>query len=110
MIFLGICAVVIFLVAFLAFRMSRTILALLGGEPHDAAEAMRKIAGGDLGVDVPLKKDDKTSLMASLKFMQVKLKNLTTMNKIQNTIIKKKTSMNFGTTLILKVTPNLISK
>jgi hypothetical protein len=23
---------------------------------------MRKIAGGDLGVDVPLKKDDKTSL------------------------------------------------
>lgn len=78
MIFLGICAVVIFLVAFLAFRMSRTILALLGGEPHDAAEAMRKIAGGDLGVDVPLKKDDKTSLMASLKFMQVKLKNLTT--------------------------------
>ena len=77
-IFMGICAVVIFLVGFLAFRMSRSILTLLGGEPHDAAEAMRKIAGGDMSVDIPLKKDDKTSLMASLKFMQVKLKNLTT--------------------------------
>jgi hypothetical protein len=28
-------------------------------------------------VDIVLKKDDKNSLMASLKFMQVKLKNLT---------------------------------
>ena len=76
-IFLGICAVVILLVGFLAFRMSSSILTLLGGEPHDAAESMKKIAGGDLGVEIPLKKDDKTSLMASLKFMQVKLKNLT---------------------------------
>lgn len=77
-IFLAICAVVICLVGFLAFRTSRTILTLLGGEPHDAADSMRKIAGGDLSVEIPLKKDDKTSLMASLKFMQVKLKNLTT--------------------------------
>jgi methyl-accepting chemotaxis protein len=77
-IFLAICAVVICLVGILALRMSRSMLTLLGGEPHAAADSMRKIAGGDLSVEIPLKKDDKTSLMASLKFMQVKLKNLTT--------------------------------
>ncbi len=76
-IFMGICSVVILAVGVLALRISRSILTLLGGEPHDAAESMRKIAGGDLGVEISIKKADKNSLMASLKFMQVKLKNLT---------------------------------
>jgi methyl-accepting chemotaxis protein len=76
-IFMGICAVVILAVGVFALSISRSILTLLGGEPRDAAESMRKIASGDLGVEIPVKKLDKNSLMASLKFMQVKLKNLT---------------------------------
>jgi len=61
----------------LAFVLARGILKQLGGEPHVAAEAMRKIANGDLAVDIVLKKGDETSLMASLKLMQMKLKNIT---------------------------------
>ena len=52
-IFLAICAVVICLVGILALRMSRSMLTLLGGEPHAAADSMRKIAGGDLSVEIP---------------------------------------------------------
>lgn len=65
------------LVAALVFRMRAVILRQLGGEPHDAAECMEKIANGDLGVEIVLEKDDSNSLMASLKLMQMKLKNIT---------------------------------
>lgn len=74
---LGIGGVVVLLLAFLVFRMRTVILHQLGGEPHDAADAMKKIANGDLGVNIVLAKDDNDSLMASLKLMQMKLKNIT---------------------------------
>ena len=61
----------------LVLRMRMVILRQLGGEPHDAAESMKKIASGDLNVNIVLTKDDTTSLMASLKVMQMKLKNIT---------------------------------
>lgn len=63
--------------ALFSLRVSRSIVSQLGGEPQYAAECMRKIAGGDLGVDIVLAKDDNDSLMASLKVMQMKLKNIT---------------------------------
>lgn len=52
------------------------VLQLLGGEPRVAAEYMKKIASGDLAVDVAVAGEDSDSLMASLKLMQLKLKNL----------------------------------
>ena len=61
----------------LIFHMRTVILRQLGGEPHDAAESIRRIANGDLNVDIPLRKNDTDSLMASLKLMQMKLKNIT---------------------------------
>lgn len=63
--------------AALVLRMRAVILRQLGGEPHDAAESMRRIASGDLAVEIVVQKDDKSSLMASLKLMQMKLKNIT---------------------------------
>jgi len=63
--------------AALVLRMRFVILRQLGGEPQDAAESMRTITNGDLGVEVQLEKGDNTSLMASLKVMQMKLINLT---------------------------------
>lgn len=63
--------------AALVFRMRAVILRQLGGEPQDAAESMRTIANGDLGFEIQLEKGDNTSLMASLKVMQMKLINLT---------------------------------
>ncbi|MDO8789330.1 MAG: cache domain-containing protein [Sulfuritalea sp.] len=65
------------ILAWFSLLVSRSIVTQLGGEPQDAAESMRKIASGDLGVDIVLEKDDNHSLMASLKVMQMKLKNIT---------------------------------
>lgn len=64
-------------VAGLVLQMRGVILRQLGGEPQNAAGYMKLIANGDLGVEIPLAKDDTTSLMASLKLMQMKLKNIT---------------------------------
>jgi methyl-accepting chemotaxis protein len=55
--------------------LDRKVLQLLGGEPRVAAAYMKRIADGDLAVDIGVSGDD-GSLMASLKVMQLKLKNL----------------------------------
>lgn len=75
--FLIIGGVVLLCVVVLALALARGILRQLGGEPQDAAESMRKIANGDLAVEINLKEGDNNSLMASLKLMQMKLKNIT---------------------------------
>jgi len=69
--FLMVAGVMFALLAILIFRMRAAILHQLGGDPQDAAESMKKIANGDLGVDIPLEKDDESSMMASLKLMQM---------------------------------------
>ena len=60
----------------LFFLLDRKVLQLLGGEPKVAANYMKRIAEGDLAVDIGITGDDASSLMASLKVMQLKLKNL----------------------------------
>ena len=65
------------LMAVLVFRIRTSILRQLGGEPQDAAAAMKKIANGDLSANIPLAQGDTGSLMASLSTMQMKLQNLT---------------------------------
>ena len=52
------------------------MLQLLGGEPRLAAEYMKRIADGDLAVDIGVAGKREDSLMSSLKVMQLKLKNL----------------------------------
>jgi methyl-accepting chemotaxis protein len=56
--------------------LDRKVLQLLGGEPKAAASYMKRIADGDLAVDIGVHGDNAGSLMASLKVMQLKLKNL----------------------------------
>jgi signal transduction histidine kinase len=75
--FLVIGSAVLVAVVALAFVLARGILKQLGGEPYIAAESMQKIANGDLTVENTLSNGDQTSLMASLKLMQMKLKNIT---------------------------------
>ena len=75
--FLIVGTLLLAVMAALVFRMQKVILRQLGGEPHDAAECMRRIANGDLAVEIVLKRDDNTSMMASLKLMQMKLINIT---------------------------------
>ena len=76
-VFLIVGSVLLALVAILVLRMRVVILRQLGGEPHDAAEYMKKIANGDLAVEIPVGENDNDSLMASLKLMQLKLINMT---------------------------------
>ena len=60
----------------LFFLLDRQVLHLLGGEPRTAAQYMKKIADGDLAVEIAIDGERPDSLMASLKVMQLKLKNL----------------------------------
>jgi len=75
--FLVIGSIVLLGVIAMTVVLTRGILRQLGGEPQVAADAMKKIANGDLAVEIDLKEDDNNSLMASLKLMQMKLKNIT---------------------------------
>ncbi|SCK29371.1 methyl-accepting chemotaxis protein [Vogesella sp. LIG4] len=51
----------------------RSVLQQLGGEPAEVSDIVRKIAGGDLTVQVDIKPGDTTSLLASVKQMVDKL-------------------------------------
>lgn len=70
-------ALVLVVMAVMGILVSRSVIGQLGGEPQEAGEYMKKIASGDLGVEIPLQKGDDRSLMASLKLMQLKLINTT---------------------------------
>ncbi len=52
---------------------TRSIMLELGGEPHDAAAAVRRIAQGDLSVDIALRAGDERSLLAAMRGMQQRL-------------------------------------
>jgi methyl-accepting chemotaxis protein len=60
----------------LFFLLDRKVLHRLGGEPRTAADYMKRIADGDLAVEIAVVGKRPDSLMASLKVMQLKLKNL----------------------------------
>ncbi|BCB26094.1 chemotaxis protein [Sulfurimicrobium lacus] len=58
------------------FLITRSLLRQLGGEPDYAAEAVHKIAGGDLSMELQVKSGDTTSLVYSLKIMQDSLRKI----------------------------------
>ncbi|MCO4855567.1 methyl-accepting chemotaxis protein [Herbaspirillum sp. WGmk3] len=55
---------------------TRSIVTALGGEPAAAAKVAQHIASGDLTVPVPLRKNDASSLMASLASMREQLTSI----------------------------------
>ena len=61
---------------FAVWLVSRLVIRPLGGEPEDAANAVRRIAHGDLSVELELKPGDHSSLLHSLKGMQESLRQL----------------------------------
>lgn len=60
----------------LSWGMTRYLLRLLGGEPELALDIARKVANGDLGVQIALRDGDKTSLLAALSDMNNRLGGL----------------------------------
>jgi methyl-accepting chemotaxis protein len=71
---LGIVAIV--LGAVIALLIVRNLMKQLGGEPDYAAEAVHKIAQGDLSANLAIKPGDTTSLVYSLKTMQDSLRGI----------------------------------
>ena len=63
-------------VAVSGFLIIRSITRELGGEPAYAAEIARRIAGGNLTVAVITKPNDSVSMLAAMKQMQEKLKEM----------------------------------
>nr|WP_320131499.1 methyl-accepting chemotaxis protein [uncultured Holophaga sp.] len=64
---------VLVIVVLLAVFITRNLLRTLGGEPEEAAEVARKVAGGDLSIEVRVAAGDTTSMMASIREMVAKL-------------------------------------
>jgi methyl-accepting chemotaxis protein len=71
---LGIVAIVLGMV--IALLIVRNLMKQLGGEPDYAAEAVHKIAQGDLSANLVVKPGDTTSLVYSLKTMQDSLRGI----------------------------------
>jgi methyl-accepting chemotaxis protein len=64
------------LAALIGFMIVRSLMKQLGGEPDYAADVMRKVAEGDLAVQVQVRSGDTTSLLAALQGMIDKLSGL----------------------------------
>ena len=60
----------LFVVAILSITIRNDLMRELGGEPADAANAVRQIAAGNLNIRITTKPGDDNSLLASMKHMQ----------------------------------------
>jgi signal transduction histidine kinase len=66
-------AVAVLLSIAITWRITRSLLRQLGGEPKYAAEIARRIADGDLTPDIVIHKRDQTSLLYVMSIMRDKL-------------------------------------
>ena len=69
-------AIAVALGASSALGVTRSLLKQLGGEPIEAAEIVRRIADGDLTVEVRVKPNDRASLMLAMRDMRDKLADI----------------------------------
>ena len=67
---IGLGVIATLLAGFIALWIIRNLMKQLGGEPDYAAQAVGKIAQGDLSIDLEIKPGDSSSLLYSLKTMQ----------------------------------------
>ncbi|SFO04865.1 Cache domain-containing protein [Formivibrio citricus] len=82
-------AVLLLCLTILILRMRWSIIKQVGGEPRDATEFMKQIANGNLNIEITLDANDSNSLMASIKLMQMKLKNITTTIQDNSSLLEK---------------------
>ena len=70
---IGLAALAALVAAVAGVLLTRGLVRQLGGEPGDAMQVAERIAKGDLTVDVRLAKNDRGSMMASMKSMRENL-------------------------------------
>jgi len=73
---LGSAAVLLTILGLIGAWITRSILRQLGGEPAYVSEIVRKVAEGDLTVDVQLAHGDDTSMLSAVKGMADKLSHI----------------------------------
>jgi len=71
---IGLAALALLIISAVGYIIFRQLTRQLGGEPDYAADVMNGIVGGDLTMDIKLKKGDSSSLLWSVKSMVQKLK------------------------------------
>ncbi|MDP2066995.1 MAG: methyl-accepting chemotaxis protein [Burkholderiaceae bacterium] len=71
--FIAAVAVGIVIAALFGFAIARSVTMQIGGEPAQAAALLRRIADGDLTVDVHTRPGDHTSVLAAARDMQASL-------------------------------------
>lgn len=85
------------LLALLGMWARRSILALTGGEPAEAAAIAKAVANGDLSVRVPVRHGDANSVMAALSHMCESLSRLVgTVRSSSDTIVSGSTQIASG--------------
>ena len=75
-ILLSIGAVLMLVIALMAWQMLRTLVHQLGGEPQYAADVVTQIAEGNLAVDVQTLPGDTTSILHAIRAMRDNLSHL----------------------------------
>ncbi len=68
--FAGATAILLVLLFTISLLTGRSMLRQLGGEPAYATEVSRRIAAGDLSIDIALRNDDKSSMLSAIKTMR----------------------------------------
>lgn len=71
-----ITTVIIAVAVVISLVVVRSVVRILGGDPQDATDVVRRVVQGDLTANVPLMAGDKTSLLAHMQEMQVKLRQM----------------------------------
>lgn len=71
-----ITAIIIAVAMIISLAVVRSVVRILGGDPQDATDVVRRVVQGDLSANVPLMAGDKTSLLAHMQEMQVNLRQM----------------------------------
>ncbi|TWC18480.1 MULTISPECIES: methyl-accepting chemotaxis protein [unclassified Pseudomonas] len=75
-ILIGLLIAAVLVSVLIAFLIIRGLLRQLGGEPAFAAQVLSRVAAGDLGVTIPLRNNDTSSMLAAMKSMVEKLSQI----------------------------------
>jgi methyl-accepting chemotaxis protein len=75
-IMIGIVAASVVLAVVLGLAVTRLITRQLGGEPDHAVNLLRRVSGGDLAIEITLRKDDESSLLHAVQQMVARLRQV----------------------------------
>lgn len=64
------------IVSAMGFTITRSLLRQLGGEPAYVSEIVKRVAAGDLTIDIHMREGDTSSMLASIKAMVEKLSQI----------------------------------